>query len=212
MTACIARDRAQSFALRDITHIVRERPCPVERGGPEIFGFPRDDVARAVAHATADAFDRFIDEHALSRLGFHAREVVAALALAFELALCLRPLVEESRHVRDEILHDRQIVQRSDFEAVVLKSEKPVLVDFWAAWCGPCRMIAPIVEQIHGELGDKVTVMKMDIDENPATPNRLGIMSIPTVIIFKDGKAAERTVGYRPNMKGDLKAKLEALI
>src|SRR6266851_4330019 len=76
----------------------------------------------------------------------------------------------------------------------------------------PCRMIAPIVEQLHGELGDKVSVVKMDIDENPATPMALGIMSIPTVIIFKDGKPAERTVGYRPNMKGDLKAKLEALI
>jgi len=109
-------------------------------------------------------------------------------------------------------MSDIKAVTDSDFEAEVLKSDKPVLVDFWAAWCGPCRMIAPIVEQIHGELGDKINVMKMDIDENPATPNRLGIMSIPTVIIFKDGKAAERTVGYRPNMKGDLKAKLEALI
>jgi thioredoxin 1 len=103
-------------------------------------------------------------------------------------------------------------VSDSDFENKVLKAEKPVLVDFWATWCGPCRMIAPIVEQIHGELGDKVQVMKMDIDQNPSTPMQLGIMSIPTVIIFKDGKAADRTVGYRPNMKGDLKAKLEALI
>jgi thioredoxin len=105
-----------------------------------------------------------------------------------------------------------QEVTDSEFETAVLKADKPVLVDFWATWCGPCRMIAPIVEQIHGELGDKIKVMKMDIDENPSVPMQLGIMSIPTVIIFKDGKPAERTVGYRPNMKGDLKAKLEALI
>jgi thioredoxin 1 len=107
---------------------------------------------------------------------------------------------------------DIQAVTDSEFDSLVLKSDVPVLVDFWATWCGPCRMIAPIVEQIHGELGDKVKILKMDIDENPATPMQLGIMSIPTVIIFKGGKAAERTVGYRPNMKGDLKAKLEALI
>src|SRR5207245_11594351 len=105
-----------------------------------------------------------------------------------------------------------QEVTDSEFESVVLKADKPVLVDFWATWCGPCRMIAPIVEQIHGELGDKIKVLKMDIDENPSVPMQLGIMSIPTVIIFKDGKPAERTVGYRPNMKGDLKANVEALI
>src|SRR5258708_8434490 len=105
-----------------------------------------------------------------------------------------------------------QAVTDGEFESMVLKSDIPVLVDWWAAWCGPGLMIAPIVEQIHGEVGDKVKIMKMDIDENPATPMSLGIMSIPTVIIFKDGKPAERTVGYRPNMKGDLKAKLEALI
>jgi thioredoxin 1 len=105
-----------------------------------------------------------------------------------------------------------QAVTDAEFESLVLKSDVPVLVDFWATWCGPCRMIAPIVEQIEVELGDKVKIVKMDIDENPATPMSLGIMSIPTVIIFKDGKPAERTVGYRPNMKGDLKAKLEALI
>ena len=105
-----------------------------------------------------------------------------------------------------------QAVTDGDFDTAVLKADRPVLVDFWATWCGPCRMIAPIVEQIHGELGDKVKVMKMDTDENPSTSMRLGIMSIPTVIIFKDGKPADRTVGYRPNMKADLKAQLEALI
>src|SRR5258707_15648422 len=107
---------------------------------------------------------------------------------------------------------DIQAVTDGEVEAVVLKADRAELGDFWAARCGPCRMVAAIVEELHGELGDKVSVLKMDIDDNPATPMSLGIMSIPTVIIFKDGKPAERTVGYRPNMKGDLKAKLEALI
>src|SRR5260370_6244733 len=107
---------------------------------------------------------------------------------------------------------DIQAVTEVGFDSVVLKADRPVVVDFWTPWCGMCRMIAPVVEQLHGEMGDKVSVVKMDIDENPATPISLGIMSIPTVIIFKDGKPAERTIGYRPNMKGDLKAKLEALI
>jgi thioredoxin 1 len=109
-------------------------------------------------------------------------------------------------------MSDVQAVTDADFESLVLKSDVPVLVDFWATWCPPCRMIAPIVEQIHGELGDKVKVVKMDTDENPSTSMAFGIMSIPTLIIFKDGKPAERTVGYRPNMKADLKAQLEALI
>jgi thioredoxin 1 len=109
-------------------------------------------------------------------------------------------------------MSDIQTVTDTEFESKVLKSDKPVLVDFWATWCSPCRMIAPIVEEIRGEMGDKVQVLKMDIDQNPSTPMQLGIMSIPTVIIFKNGKAAERTVGYRPNMKDDLKAKLLALI
>jgi thioredoxin 1 len=109
-------------------------------------------------------------------------------------------------------MSDVQAVTDAEFESLVLKSDVPVLVDFWATWCPPCRMIAPIVEQIHGELGDRVKVMKMDTDENPSTSMSFGIMSIPTLIIFKDGKPAERTVGYRPNMKADLKAQLEALI
>ncbi|MGH7777049.1 MAG: thioredoxin [Candidatus Dormibacterales bacterium] len=103
-------------------------------------------------------------------------------------------------------------VSDADFETRVLRSSKPVLVDFWATWCAPCRMIAPIVESLAGEMGDKVEVVKMDIDQNPMTPGRLGILSIPTLIMFKDGRPAERTVGYRPDLKAELRQKLEALI
>ena len=103
-------------------------------------------------------------------------------------------------------------VTDAEFEQSVLKSEEPVLVDFWAEWCSPCRMIAPIVEDIAGEFGTKIKVLKMDIDANTQTPMSLGIMSIPTVIVFKGGVAVERQVGYRPSLKGDLKAKLTALI
>ncbi len=103
-------------------------------------------------------------------------------------------------------------VTDATFESEVLGSDRPVLVDFWATWCAPCRMIAPVVEELHGELGDKVRVFKMDIDANPQTPSALGIMSIPTLIIFKGGRPADRTIGYRSNLKSDLRQKLEALL
>jgi thioredoxin 1 len=103
-------------------------------------------------------------------------------------------------------------VTDSEFASTVLQSERPVLVDFWAEWCGPCRMIAPVVEDLAGELGDRVTFMKMDIDANPATPTRLGIMSIPTLIIFKGGEAVERSSGYHPAIKRDLRQKLEGVL
>ena len=103
-------------------------------------------------------------------------------------------------------------VTDTDFSTQVLQSPQPVLVDFWATWCAPCRMIAPVVEELSAELGDKVRVLKMDIDANPQTPQQLGIMSIPTLIIFKDGRPADRTVGYRSNLKADLRQKLESLV
>ncbi len=103
-------------------------------------------------------------------------------------------------------------VTDADFESQVLNSGQVVLVDFWAEWCAPCRMIAPVVEAIASELGDRVKVLKLDIDSNPGVPSRFGILSIPTLIIFKDGKAADRTVGFRSNLAVDLKKKLEALI
>ena len=103
-------------------------------------------------------------------------------------------------------------VTDSDFDSEVVQATGPVLVDFWATWCAPCRMIAPVVQEVAQELNGRIKVVKMDIDANPATPGKLGIMSIPTLIIFKDGQAAERTVGYRSNLKIDLKQKLEALL
>lgn len=84
------------------------------------------------------------------------------------------------------------------FEEQVLKAELPILVDFWADWCGPCRMIAPIVEEIASEYEGRLVVGKMDVTANPDTPGNLGIMGIPTLILFKDGEEVERVVGFRP--------------
>ena len=103
-------------------------------------------------------------------------------------------------------------VTDAQFASTVLQADRPVLVDFWAEWCGPCRMIAPVVEDLAGELGDKVRFMKMDIDANPSTAMQLGILSIPTLIIFKDGRPVERQSGYHPAMKRDLRQKLEGVL
>ena len=98
-------------------------------------------------------------------------------------------------------------VSDSNFETEVLKSAEPVVVDFWAEWCGPCRMIAPALEEIAGSpLGSKVKIVKLNVDENPATAAKYGIMSIPTLMLFKNGELASRQVGAAP------KAKLEQWI
>ena len=101
-------------------------------------------------------------------------------------------------------------VSDAEFGGTVLKSESPVLVDFWAPWCGPCRMIAPFVEEIARDYDGKVVVAKMDTDENPQTAMKLGIMGIPTLIIFKDGKEADRIVGAAP--KAMITRKLDAVL
>jgi thioredoxin 1 len=92
------------------------------------------------------------------------------------------------------------------FEIDVLQADKPVLVDFWATWCGPCQMIAPILEEIAAEYQDQVTVAKLDVDVNPATPGKFGVMGIPTLILFQNGTAVERITGFMP--KDRLLAKL----
>ena len=92
-------------------------------------------------------------------------------------------------------------VSDKDFETEVLKSAEPVVVDFWAEWCGPCKMIAPALEEIAGSMYGKVKIVKLNVDENPATASKYGIMSIPTLMVFKNGKEASRQVGAGPKQK-----------
>jgi len=92
-------------------------------------------------------------------------------------------------------------VTDQNFEDDVVKASAPVIVDFWAEWCGPCRMVAPILEEVSGELGEKVKIVKLNVDENPQTASKYGIMSIPTLLLFKDGKIASRQVGAAPKAK-----------
>lgn len=91
-----------------------------------------------------------------------------------------------------------QAVTDQNFESEVIKSQTPVLVDFWAEWCGPCRGLAPKLEEIAGSMSGKVRVVKINIDENPQTPSRFEIRSIPTMILFKNGKAVEQLLGNLP--------------
>lgn len=92
-------------------------------------------------------------------------------------------------------------VSDASFDSDVLKADGPVVVDFWAEWCGPCRMIAPALDEIAGTMGDKVKIVKLNVDENPQTAAKYGVMSIPTLMIFKNGEMASRQVGAAPKAK-----------
>jgi thioredoxin 1 len=88
-------------------------------------------------------------------------------------------------------------VSEAEFESQVLQSSTPVLVDLWAEWCGPCRMVAPVLEQLANESEGVLTVAKIDIDRNPEIPRQLGVLNIPTMILFKDGQEVKRIVGFK---------------
>ncbi|MBG0814366.1 thioredoxin [Planomonospora sp. ID82291] len=101
-------------------------------------------------------------------------------------------------------------VTEASFEADVLKSDKPVLVDFWAEWCGPCRQVAPILEEIAGEQGEKLTIVKLNVDENQAIAQKYGVLQIPTMNVYKNGEVVKQIIGAKP--KAMLLRELEGII
>jgi thioredoxin 1 len=101
-------------------------------------------------------------------------------------------------------------VTDQDFESEVINADVPTLVDFWAPWCGPCRMVAPIVEELAGEYEGRVKFVKLNTDENPAVSGRYGIRSIPTLLVFKNGEVKGQIVGFRP--KSELKNRLDSVL
>jgi len=101
-------------------------------------------------------------------------------------------------------------IEEAKFDEAVLKSTMPVLVDFWAPWCGPCRMVAPVVDELSDDYDGKVSFVKINVDDNPKIASQYGVMSIPTLMVFKEGKPVDTIIGFRP--KDELKKSLDTAL
>ena len=101
-------------------------------------------------------------------------------------------------------------VTDSNFETEIINGDKPAMVDFWAAWCGPCKMVSPVVKELAEEYGDRITIGECNVDQNPVTPSRYGIRSIPTLIVFKDGQVVEQIIGAVP--RDNIEAALQKVL
>jgi thioredoxin 1 len=101
-------------------------------------------------------------------------------------------------------------VNQDSFQKTVLEAQKPVLVDFWAEWCGPCKMVAPVIDELAGEYKDKAGFAKINVDDNPQLASQFGVMSIPTIMVFKNGKPQQQAIGFKS--KNDLKKMLDGVI
>ena len=127
-----------------------------------------------------------------------------------KLAQGLRPKCGRCKHALPEVVAAPLVVTDGTFEAKVERSPLPVLVDAWAAWCGPCRMIAPAIDELASELSGKVRIAKLNVDENPATAGRFEIRSIPTLLVIAGGREVDRIVGAQP--KEAIRARLERVL